>query len=225
MRYIQNKTYSWNPLIAYGVGLIASDGCLSKDGRHITLPSIDIEQLENFSLSIGRSLPISKVSNSSRTQAYRVQFSDVAYYDFLLTIGIKPAKSKSIGELKVPDEFFADFLRGLFDGDGSIYGFWDKRWRSSLMYYFCISSASPKFLDWISSTNSRLIGGIGSGFIKSGTRVEVLSYAKADSQKIFPFIYDRNNSPKLMRKYNKFVAFLQSDPYADSNLLARVAEW
>ncbi len=40
--------YRWNANLAYAVGLIAADGCLSKDGRHIILVSKDIEQLLDF---------------------------------------------------------------------------------------------------------------------------------------------------------------------------------
>ena len=42
----------WNPGLAYAVGLLASDGSLSCDGRHIDLTSIDIDQLENFNKAL-----------------------------------------------------------------------------------------------------------------------------------------------------------------------------
>lgn len=38
----------WSNELAYAVGLIATDGNLSKDGRHIELTSKDTEQLETF---------------------------------------------------------------------------------------------------------------------------------------------------------------------------------
>ncbi len=36
----------WTANLAYAVGLITTDGCLSKDGRHIDLTSKDLEQCE-----------------------------------------------------------------------------------------------------------------------------------------------------------------------------------
>src|SRR5687768_5212863 len=38
--------HSWTSALAYAVGLIATDGNLSGDGRHIAIPSKDIDLLE-----------------------------------------------------------------------------------------------------------------------------------------------------------------------------------
>jgi len=35
------KEYKWTPELAYIVGLITTDGCLSSDGRHLTFTSCD----------------------------------------------------------------------------------------------------------------------------------------------------------------------------------------
>ena len=79
---MKKRYYIWSPKIAYSVGLIASDGCLSKDGRHVDLNSIEIEQLQNFSKAIGRSLSIRPKQNNSQRPAYQIEFSDVAYTIF-----------------------------------------------------------------------------------------------------------------------------------------------
>ena len=42
----------WSPNFAYAIGLIATDGCLYKDGRHISLTSLDLEQLHNFNKAL-----------------------------------------------------------------------------------------------------------------------------------------------------------------------------
>ena len=47
-------------------------------------------------------------------------------------------KNISVKKLKsvvMPKKYFFDFLRGHFDGDGSFYSYWDKRWKSSYMFY------------------------------------------------------------------------------------------
>ena len=49
-----------------------------------------------------------------------IQFGDRIFYDFLISLGITPAKSKTIASLKIPEKYFADFLRGCIDGDGDI---------------------------------------------------------------------------------------------------------
>ena len=44
----KGRAVLWNSNLAYAIGLITTDGCLSNDGRHLTLVSKDIEQLENI---------------------------------------------------------------------------------------------------------------------------------------------------------------------------------
>lgn len=38
----------WCSNFAYAIGLIASDGNLSPNGRHINIKSLDVEMIENF---------------------------------------------------------------------------------------------------------------------------------------------------------------------------------
>ena len=71
-----------------------------------------------------------------------VQFKNVLFYEFFISTGLTPRKSKTLGALKIPEKLFWDFLRGAYDGDGSSYAYWDKRWRSSFMFYTCFVSAS-----------------------------------------------------------------------------------
>ena len=205
-RYASKRLYAWSHSIAYSVGLMTSDGCLSRDGRHLDLTSVDIEQLENFSKALGRTFVISDKTNTSNTPAYRVQFSDVAYYDFLLAAGLTPAKSKTISTLTIPDDFYADFLRGLFDGDGSCYAYMDKRWRSSYMYYVSFTSASMDFILYLQGMNARLIG-TESKSIRKAARAYSLVYAKRDAYMIFKYMYHHTDVICLKRKYNKLLSF------------------
>lgn len=71
------------------------------------------------------------------------------FYDFLLSIGLTPKKSLTLNKINVPEEYFFDFLRGCFDGDGCTYSYWDPRWRSSYMFYLSFASGSKRFLEWI----------------------------------------------------------------------------
>jgi hypothetical protein len=71
-----------------------------------------------------------------------VQFGNVAFYRFLLSAGLFPNKTKTMGVLKIPDIYFADFLRGHLDGNGCTYSYWDKRWKSSFLLYMTFISAS-----------------------------------------------------------------------------------
>lgn len=217
-RYKKKRNYAWGADIAYFVGLIASDGCLVNDDRHINITSKDREIIDSCQKILNMNVRVgTKIGGYSGTSSFNLQFSNVALYDFLLECGLTPAKSKTMRALRVPIRYYSDFLRGYFDGGGTIYGFWDKRWRSSLMYYTQYISASPAFLKWLQKMNYRLAD-TSPGAIRPGPRAETLSYAKADSRKLFAFMYYKPNLPMLSRKHRKFIDFLRADPYAGKEL-------
>lgn len=111
---------AWSAPLAYAVGLIATDGNLSRDGRHLTMTSVDIDLLQTFRASLGLKAEITTYPGTLGARVHRLQWGDRAFYKWLLSIGLMPAKSLRLGPLLVPDEFYADFLRGCIDGDGSI---------------------------------------------------------------------------------------------------------
>lgn len=80
----------------------------------------------------------------------------MSLYNWLVDIGLTPNKSKTIGKLKIPEEYFFDFLRGCFDGDGSIYAYWDPRWESGYVFHISFVSVSPSFLEWLQDIVEKL---------------------------------------------------------------------
>ena len=98
----QGKVHiQWSADFAYAVGLIASDGCLSQDLRHVSFVSIDMEQVLNYQKCLDTSCKIGISKSSIGTPAFRVQLSDTDFYKFLVGIGLTPAKSKTIGKLLI----------------------------------------------------------------------------------------------------------------------------
>src|SRR5882724_4821366 len=155
---------SWSSAVAYAIGLIATDGNLSRDGRHISVVSKDLDQLEALRRCLGLRVAISEFQSARGRRVGRVQWNHRAFYDALLTIGLTPAKSLTLGPLAVPDEYFVDFFRGCIDGDGSIVTYIDRYntfKKPSYVYtrlYVSIVSASLRFLDWLKATVQRLAG-------------------------------------------------------------------
>ena len=220
-RNTYKKYYTWDANIAYLAGLFASDGCLANNGRHLIMTSKDIEIISSVAaITQNRAKPRLKTGQFG-TQAYHFQFGDVALYDFLLNAGITPAKSKTIKRVAVPEYYYRDFLRGYFDGDGTVYGYKDLRWKNSFMYYSGFVSASYEFLLWLQASNRSQLG-TSSGKIKPNNRAYTLTYAKADSQIIFKAIYQPHTTYFLSRKYEKFKQFISNDPYAKITVNARV---
>ena len=192
---------SWSPELAYAIGLLATDGCLASKSTLIDLTSTDREQLENFNRCVSVDFRITVKKSSPTKKALRIQFRSVLFYNFLLSIGLTPAKSKTLGPLKIPDKYFFHFLRGVFDGDGCTYSYWDKRWKSSFMFYLCFASASPAFLEWLRANieKSLFVRGHVTGSKRDGCRQ--LKYAKTDSLKVLKRMYrDAPEGMYLSRK-------------------------
>lgn len=153
---VVKKQISWDSNLAYAIGLITTDGCLSIDGRHIDLTSKDLGQLQNFKVALKLNNKIGlKSSSYGKRKYYRIQIGDVHLYRFLLSIGLTPHKSKTLGPLRIPIKYFRDFLRGCLDGDGNI-----STWihKTNLHRQWCLRffSGSYTFASWLKDKTEEL---------------------------------------------------------------------
>jgi hypothetical protein len=194
----------WSPQFAYAIGLLVTDGNLSPDGRHITFVSKDKEQLSNLKKALNIEVPVSHTrSGYTGRLTPRIQFSDSSFWSYLNDIGVTPNKSKTIGAIDVPNNYFMDFVRGLFDGDGSFYSYFDSRWKSSFMFYVSFVSASSNHIAWLRQRlmeHSDVKGHITHG---EGVSVYQLKYAKSESLKILKNMYYSDSVICLSRKRKK----------------------
>ena len=96
---------TWRAELAYAVGLIATDGCLSGDGRHIDFTSKDRELVETFRSCLGLQVKIGlKSRGTEKEKKYsRVQISSVDFYRWLNSIGLTAQKSHTINKLEIPE--------------------------------------------------------------------------------------------------------------------------
>ncbi len=207
------KRIRWSANLAYAVGLIATDGCLSIDGRHIDLTSKDIEQCKAFSKILGLTNKIGlKTSGSSDKEYYRVNFSNVGFYKFLLEIGLSPHKSLTIGKLDIPCKYFRDFIRGHLDGDGNITTYQDSyviykgRKYNNYRLFVRFFSASIQHLLWMQQMLFGLLN-INGAIIRNNKAnrqrrhlVWYLKYSKKESIKLLNWIYYKPDLPCLERK-------------------------
>lgn len=199
----KRKKVVWSAKLAYAIGLLATDGCLSSDGRHIDLTSKDREQLLNFMHCIDKKIRIGtkKSSYQSKGVTY-VQFSDVTLYDFLMEIGLTPNKTKTIGALQIPNSYFFDFLRGHHDGDGSFYSYFDSRWKNSFMFYLTFVSASEGHILWLRNSIRKSCKAVGHTVFtgRVGHKIHGLRYAKNETLKILKAMYPKADTICLSRK-------------------------
>lgn len=214
---LADKHYEWSPELAYVIGLITTDGNLSPDGRHLTVTSADIDLLETVRACLGISASVATVIGGySGNSYYRLQWGDRAFYRWLRTIGLMPAKSLKLGPLAIPDDYLADFVRGCIDGDGSIVTYTDRYntfKNENYVYerlFVSLVSGSYPFLEWIHSNITRLLN-LGGGIFerhKGRSTYWLLKYMKNDSIRLLKWLYYSPNVPCLARKRNKALPFL-----------------
>jgi hypothetical protein len=203
---------SWSPNLSYAIGLIAADGNLSPDGRHFYFVSSDQELVKNLkgALELKNKITRNARGGEKEKKYFVLQFGDSRFYKFLNQMGITAAKSKTIKRVDIPDKYFGHFIRGLFDGDGTFYTFWDTRWPNSFCYQTSFASASPDFLEWLKSRLTDIYSV--RGFVCRGAGVYNLRYVKGDSLKLFLAMYPPyRNMLFLSRKYNKMNRALRFD--------------
>ena len=205
MKPLSNVKINWTPEFAYALGLITTDGSLSIDKRHINFTSKDKQQVDNFKACLALKNKIGRKARGGETEKkyYVIQFSDVNFYKFLIDIGLTSNKSKTLASLNILSEYFFDFLRGHFDGDGSFYSYWDTRWKSSFMFYTVFISASKNHIEWLRKNIEKKLkikGHVTKGITSS---VYQLKYAKADSLILLPRLYYHKDVICLTRKREK----------------------
>lgn len=107
---------------AYWLGFIYADGCISDNGS-LEIRLIDKEHLEKFKEFINSSNPI-RIKHYKEYTSYSIMNKSKHLRDILISYGCTPRKSLT---LKFPSmSIFQDsslvipFVRGVFDGDGSI---------------------------------------------------------------------------------------------------------
>ena len=190
----------WSSEFAYAIGLLTADGCLLNDGRHIDFTSKDYEQVAMFKRCLKLKVKIGIKHSGIGNKYHRIQFGDVLFYGFLIGIGLSPAKSKTILSVAVPDEYFSDFLRGYFDGDGTSYSFYDSIFPKSYRFYISFMSASPNYIHWLRDRITQIVGVKGHLSHHLNTNYVQLKYAKKEAIIISNYMYSGKSFCFLNRK-------------------------
>jgi hypothetical protein len=113
---------------AYFLGFIAADGSIFKTKNNkvvfsISIQSSDVAILNKLSeeLSGSNGLVGNIFTRKSGNSTVDLRFSDEVFTNRLLSLGICFNKTENLDWVDVPEVFMRDFIRGYFDGDGSVY--------------------------------------------------------------------------------------------------------
>jgi intein-encoded DNA endonuclease-like protein len=184
--------------MAYVLGFFTADGCMTINprGSHfIEFSSNDCDVLEKIKIAMGSGHKIGcRKYNSKRLQdSYRLQIGSKEIFNDLESLGFTVNKSKIVKFPRVPSKYFADFLRGYFDGDGCVsFGAYYYKDRKNKKYHIItrFTCANKSFLIDLSNQIKKLVRTEGNS-IFLGNGAYDLSYSVNDSLKILKFIYNK----------------------------------
>lgn len=214
--------------MGYVVGLMATDGCLITGRRQLNFKSEDEQLVRTFLQCLGKSAGYRPVRTRTGNTVYVAQFSDARFYEWLMGVGLMPRKSLVLGAIDVPDQFALPLVRGLLDGDGSIYTLVHRPTPSTYPNYeyerlwVFFTSASRRHLDWLQVLLRRLLGI--SPYLEVRPERDGhhafyrLKLGKRDSIALLRAVYPNGDVPKLERKWEIW------DEYAGRKGLRQLAE-
>lgn len=114
-----------NPEKAYWLGFLYADGCVHSNSNEISISLKDKEHLEKFKKAIKAKNKISESIDhrwSTPCQLYHFSIKDKQLKADLIKWGCTPKKSLSLTKIpNIPRDFVSHFIRGYFDGDGSLH--------------------------------------------------------------------------------------------------------
>ena len=197
-----------NPNSVYWAGFILADGNIGHKKRlvQIALKKEDEGHLKKFADLIDFTGPIyTDVSTDARSIQVRGEWF---VNDLKRLYNIGPRKSLSAEFPDVPEEYLHHFVRGYFDGDGSIsYGAGK---RPNILAISFIGNTEV-----ITTIQNILIGRLDirkSPIQKTKSKnIIQFSYCSNDAKKILDWMYNGSeNSNRLDRKYNRYIDYKEN---------------
>jgi len=194
--FAHDKAFSkWSHQMAYCLGFIAADGHVWKDRPYLTIGihKEDTQLLEYIRDYIS---PESQVrENKTKTQV-QLCIKSQQIWDDLNRFGINHNKTFNLKiDFKIPQKYLGDFIRGYFDGDGSI---WKSR-KNPDYYTGSIVSASKQFL-----LDLQQLIGFGNVRETHNGKYFSLDFSQSNLLKLKNLIYSDPTKVVLNRKYDKF---------------------
>lgn len=194
---------------AYILGLLFTDGNVSPDKNRqpnirigLKLSDVNILLRIKEELKLGSSLIYDKRANK---ESVVLAFRSQRIADDLKKFGIVPNKTYLTSNLpNIENSLLPHFIRGLIDGDGSI--FWEKQGKKWVVdfssYHQSICEELQKIINtWINKENYTKIANYGTAF-------HVRWRSTKESKKIMEILY-RNNNISIARKNRLANAILE----------------
>jgi len=209
------------PEKAYWLGFLYADGHVSDTGAlHLQLQGRDIEVLENLKKAVNYNgnIKLRKIKNKDY---YGLRIWSVQMCASLRRLGINRQKTKSPQIPIIKTIFYKDFIRGLIDGDGTIYYKRKSQTKmTSCVHILIHRDCLPQVINMIESFTKNFTCSIANHH-----RTDYLKIISVDGNrqvlKLLDNIYD-HSALFLNRKYNKFLEIKKF--YTDNPILLEKTE-
>lgn len=196
----------WSKDLAYVLGLFASDGHISNQEFRIQLSEKDKDILYKVKDLLSMSNDIKKVMMKSGEKEYPSYLLVISSVDLVKVLNDLGYDNNKTYETKLPkgmpNEYMADFIRGFFDGDGSISGYKLKNSNKPTMQVKLISYSS-KILEDMAIWLKENISTKNSNVYQDNRGYSYLSFGLRDSLKIYDLFY-KESTTYIERKKAKF---------------------
>lgn len=200
---------TWSPVMSYLLGYIVADGCVSvsRDRRKaytLNITSKDKLHLYHLRRILKSEHKISKKSNGAGRYAFVLQARNQVIAQDLIHLGVVPKKTFKLTKLNIPEKYFSDFVRGFFDGDGTVYIYFVRDLKQIKANFVCVSFP---FFQWF---NRQLCRSLGiptkriHSHLQEGRQLRYNTYFYIeDCMKLYTFMYN-NATVYLSRKKKIF---------------------
>ncbi|QIB75396.1 hypothetical protein G3I44_14495 [Halogeometricum borinquense] len=193
----------------YTIGYILADGCIHSSVLKFECADKDI--LKQIKTAMSAQQPIRKVNREEHWQDYwRLRIYSKTIVDSLSErYGIGPAKTRSLPYPSMPDDLLAHFVRGYFDGDGSV---WKRKQDNKVIVAFSTSTKSflPQLSDQLAESTEMRPGSFNCYYHDDESlRTCHLTYSQGDAILLYDFMYGAKGIFSN-RKKQKFDQAMQS---------------
>ena len=193
---------------AYWLGFIWADGSVHKSGRahNLKMRIKDYNHICKFQSNISHNGKIYTIKSSGykpNAIHYEISICNKILYESLITHG----RNNEIGIPNIPNKLIHHFIRGFFDGDGSVYTFNKYRKHKNKVYTYNILNIEIICNRSMLKSLSKHMSKENINFRIKNSKTEYMKYLLIDTKKseklFYNYIY-KDADVFLERKYNIF---------------------
>lgn len=199
---------------AYCLGFLYADGCnfIKKQTVSMSLQEDDFEILEKIRLCIGSERELEYIDNSNKHDfgyTYKNQWRLLLFSKHICMslekIGMTPSKSLTLTFPNIDKALYRHFIRGYFDGDGSVYQYFVNENNKPVTLTITSTNSFCEKIQEILNDELNIYAGIYDASNHNGI-TKVLSMSTNSSKIFLDWIYS-DATIYMKRKYDRYIQY------------------